>query len=107
MIICRLSFFNFNSFFSSELENEGKMYRNGFDHLDRPLLYMKPGNDNTGTKEKEEKVKYLVYLMEKCILAAYFFLFFPFFFFSQFVFLETVRIGIKLWFLWIIKERGV
>jgi len=46
------------------------MYRNGFDRYARPILYMKPGLDNTGPSEREVKVKYLCYLMEKCTLAA-------------------------------------
>lgn len=52
-----------------ELKNEGKMYRNGFDKLGRPIIYMKPGKDNTGAPEREVKVKYLVYLMEKATRA--------------------------------------
>jgi len=53
-----------------ELKNEGKMYRNGKDKLGRSIIYMKPGLDNTTPeKEKELKVKYLVYLLEKAILA--------------------------------------
>jgi hypothetical protein len=31
-----------------ELNNTGKMYRNGFDKHGRPIIYMKPGKDNTG-----------------------------------------------------------
>jgi hypothetical protein len=31
-----------------ELDNKGKMYRNGWDKYQRPVLYMKPGLDNTG-----------------------------------------------------------
>lgn len=54
-----------------ELKNKGKMYRNGWDKYKRPILYMKPGLDNTGPSEREQKVKYLVYVMEKCALAAY------------------------------------
>jgi len=50
-----------------ELVNEGKMYKNGLDKTGRPIIYMKPGKDNTGAPEKEVKVKYLVYLMEKAI----------------------------------------
>jgi len=53
-----------------ELKNNGRMYRNDYDKYGRPILYMKPGLDNTGANEREEKVKYLVYLMEKCALAA-------------------------------------
>jgi len=53
-----------------ELNNTGKMYRNGFDKHGRPIIYMKPGKDNTGVPEKEVKVKYLVYLMEKASRAA-------------------------------------
>jgi len=53
-----------------ELKNTGKMYRNGFDRWRRPVMYMKPGKDNTGPNEREVKVKYLVYLLEKCIQAA-------------------------------------
>eukprot|EP01125_Pyxidicula_operculata_P004228 TRINITY_DN1627_c0_g1_i1.p1 TRINITY_DN1627_c0_g1~~TRINITY_DN1627_c0_g1_i1.p1 ORF type:complete len:189 (+),score=48.54 TRINITY_DN1627_c0_g1_i1:342-908(+) len=54
-----------------ELNNTGKMYRNGFDKYDRPVLYMKPRNDNTNNQDhRENKVRYLVYLLEKCTLAA-------------------------------------
>jgi len=53
-----------------ELKNNGKMYRSGHDKYGRPILYMKPGLDNTGAPEREQKVKYLCYLMEKCALAA-------------------------------------
>jgi len=49
----------------SELQNEGKMYRNGKDKQGRPIIYMRPAKDNTGSKDKDLKVKYLVYLMEK------------------------------------------
>jgi len=49
-----------------ELKNDGKMYRHGFDKHGQPIVYMKPGKDNTGVPEKEWKVKYLVYIMEKC-----------------------------------------
>jgi len=54
----------------SELDNKGKMYRNGIDKFKRPVLYMKPGLDNTGPEDRDQKVKYLVYLMEKCAIAA-------------------------------------
>jgi len=50
-----------------ELKNDGKMYKNGLDKIGRPVIYMKPGKDNTGAPEKEVKVKYLVYLLEKAI----------------------------------------
>jgi len=50
-----------------ELKNEGKMYKNGKDKIGRPVIYMKPGKDNTGAPEREYKVKYLVYLMEKAV----------------------------------------
>eukprot|EP01120_Amphizonella_sp_Union-15-10_P014285 TRINITY_DN6872_c0_g1_i1.p1 TRINITY_DN6872_c0_g1~~TRINITY_DN6872_c0_g1_i1.p1 ORF type:complete len:336 (-),score=63.68 TRINITY_DN6872_c0_g1_i1:100-1107(-) len=53
-----------------ELQNDGKMYRNGFDKIGRPILYMKPGLDNTPPSQKEVKLKYLVYVMEKTLLAA-------------------------------------
>jgi len=53
-----------------ETQNEGKMYRNGFDKYGRPILYMKPRYDNTGHDQREVKVKNLVYLLEKCDLAA-------------------------------------
>jgi len=53
-----------------ELNNQGKMYRNGYDRYGRPVIYMKPGLDNTGGNEREVKVKYLCYLLEKCSLAA-------------------------------------
>eukprot|EP01119_Soliformovum_irregulare_P019824 TRINITY_DN6355_c0_g1_i1.p2 TRINITY_DN6355_c0_g1~~TRINITY_DN6355_c0_g1_i1.p2 ORF type:complete len:357 (+),score=106.39 TRINITY_DN6355_c0_g1_i1:1656-2726(+) len=52
-----------------ELQNEGKMYRNGKDKFGRPIIYMKPRFDNTGAEQKEVKVKYLVYLLEKAILS--------------------------------------
>jgi hypothetical protein len=32
----------------TELKNEGKMYRNGKDKQGRPIIYMRPGKDNTG-----------------------------------------------------------
>ena len=48
-----------------EMNNTGKMYRNGVDKGGRPIILMKPRNDNT--EEKEPKVKYLVYLLEKAI----------------------------------------
>ena len=50
-----------------EMNNNGKMYPHGHDKLGRPILYLKPGNDNTGPEHKEVKVKYLVYSMEKAI----------------------------------------
>jgi len=53
-----------------ELNNKGKMYRNGYDKYGRPVLYMKPGFDNTGAPEREQKLKYLVYQLEKCSRAA-------------------------------------
>jgi len=53
-----------------ELKNSGKMYRSGFDKYGRPILYMKPGLDNTGAPEREQKVRYLCYLLEKCALVA-------------------------------------
>jgi len=52
-----------------ELRNEGKMYRGGFDKIGRPIIYMKPAKDNTGVPEREVKVRYLVYVMEKTIRA--------------------------------------
>lgn len=70
----------------SEKENEGKMYRNGYDKLQQPIMYMKPGKglsnfimlwpcssvDNTsGSDKKDIKVKNLIYMMEKCARAAY------------------------------------
>jgi len=48
-----------------ELNNPGKMYRNGFDKKGQPLIYMKPGKDNTGPEHRDVKIKYLVYVMEK------------------------------------------
>jgi len=54
----------------TELNNEGKMYRNGYDKQNHPILYMKPGKDNTSSDQKDIKVKYLVYIMEKCTKAA-------------------------------------
>jgi hypothetical protein len=50
-----------------EMKNEGKLYINGKDKFGRPIVYMRPGRDNTGAPEKDVKVKYLVYLMEKGI----------------------------------------
>eukprot|EP01112_Ceratiomyxa_fruticulosa_P008510 TRINITY_DN2205_c0_g1_i1.p1 TRINITY_DN2205_c0_g1~~TRINITY_DN2205_c0_g1_i1.p1 ORF type:complete len:327 (-),score=67.84 TRINITY_DN2205_c0_g1_i1:28-1008(-) len=52
-----------------ELKNEGKLYRNGKDKLGRPIIYMRPGKDNTGVPEKDVKIRYLVYLLEKCIMS--------------------------------------
>ena len=48
------------------MDNKGKMYREGVDKLGHPIIYMKPRFDNT--TEKDPKVKYLVYLVEKSIL---------------------------------------
>ena len=45
----------------------GKLYRNGKDRLGRPIIYMRPGKDNTGASEKDVKIRYLIYLLEKCI----------------------------------------
>uniref|UniRef100_A0A6B2LES2 CRAL-TRIO domain-containing protein n=1 Tax=Arcella intermedia TaxID=1963864 RepID=A0A6B2LES2_9EUKA len=53
-----------------ELKNKGKMYRGGYDRYGRPILYMKPRYDNTGANEREQKVRYLCYLLEKCHKAA-------------------------------------
>eukprot|EP01090_Pellita_catalonica_P007441 TRINITY_DN18026_c0_g1_i1.p1 TRINITY_DN18026_c0_g1~~TRINITY_DN18026_c0_g1_i1.p1 ORF type:complete len:279 (-),score=58.09 TRINITY_DN18026_c0_g1_i1:666-1478(-) len=51
----------------------GKMYfSNSFDKKGRPILYMKPGKDNSsaGTPEgRLLKLKYLVYCLECCIAA--------------------------------------
>jgi len=48
-----------------ELKNTGKFYRNGFDRYGRPVLYMKPGKDNTS--EPKTKLKHVLYNLEKCI----------------------------------------
>eukprot|EP00027_Filamoeba_sp_ATCC50430_P016083 CAMPEP_0168578540 /NCGR_PEP_ID=MMETSP0413-20121227/21388_1 /TAXON_ID=136452 /ORGANISM="Filamoeba nolandi, Strain NC-AS-23-1" /LENGTH=213 /DNA_ID=CAMNT_0008612395 /DNA_START=357 /DNA_END=998 /DNA_ORIENTATION=- len=50
-----------------EMNNTGKMYAHGLDKQGRPIMYLKPGNDNTGPEHKEVKVKYLVYCMERAI----------------------------------------
>jgi len=43
------------------------MYLNGHDKKNRPVLYLKPGLDNTGFEHKTVKMKYLVYCMESAI----------------------------------------
>ncbi|KNC54215.1 random slug protein 5 [Thecamonas trahens ATCC 50062] len=49
-----------------ELENEGKMYLSAHkDREGRPVVYMKPGHDNT--TDRIVKVKYLVYVLEKAL----------------------------------------
>lgn len=50
-----------------ELNNNGKMYRNGVDKRGCPIIYMKPRHDNTGAEKRVEKVRYLVYILEKAI----------------------------------------
>ncbi|TXT15513.1 hypothetical protein VHUM_00016 [Vanrija humicola] len=49
-----------------EVEQEtGKLVISGFDHNGRPLLYMRPGRQNT--KETPRQLRYTVYNLERCI----------------------------------------
>ena len=50
----------------TEMNNKGKMYISSkSDQQGRPIIYMKPGHDNTGPDQRETKIKYLIYMMEK------------------------------------------
>lgn len=46
----------------------GKLYRNGFDKMGRPVIYMRSGRENTKTYDRQ--VRHLVYHVERAIASA-------------------------------------
>lgn len=44
-----------------------KMYVTGHDRAGRPIVVMRPARDNTGDEDAEWKVRYLVWVVERCV----------------------------------------